>query len=246
MYGALCLKLFLSLILGSGMGFKEWWEQQPQWFKWIISGIVAITLGAIGTIVPSLLTMLYEAVGTQGFIIILTTTIPLLAALLLSQKYILDILGRKLDTITSILIKIAERLGVEVGKSVQSPGYVYTMCRWLRISREYVDNAGTHHIYVYCGHPQNPMTPHGCPPGCPYLDTSDTPTGTGAFAGLVFGGLLGLILGGAPGVFVGGLLGAIIGNSLEVAKPVQRRIAELQSRGINYAIHVDGQRLKTR
>jgi len=135
------------------------------------------------------------------------TTVPLLIALLLSQRYVLDVLGGKLDTITSILIKIAEHLGVGVGERVQSPGYVYTTCRRLRISREYVDSAGTYHIYVYCGHPQNPMTRHGCPQGCPYLDTSDTPTGAGAFAGLVLGGLLGLILGGAPGVFIGGLLG---------------------------------------
>jgi len=199
-----------------------------------------IILGLIQQLfVPGFL-WVYGIIGAQGLVVI----VLVLFAIILATMYVVSVLGRKLDDVLNVLIRIAERLGVEIGKRVQSPGYVYTTCRWLRISREYVDSAGTYHIYVYCGHPQNPMTLHGCPPGCPYLDTSDTPTGAGAFAGLVLGGLVGLILGGAPGVFIGGLLGAIIGNSLEVVKPVQRRIAELQSRGTNYAIHIDEQKLK--
>lgn len=89
------------------------------------------------------------------------------------------------------------------------------------------------------------MTIHGCPKGCPYLDTSDSPTGSGAFAGLVLGGLVGLALGGPAGVIIGGLLGAIIGNSLEETKPVQARIKELREKGIPFQIHVDEQRLKS-
>ncbi len=88
------------------------------------------------------------------------------------------------------------------------------------------------------------MTLHECPLGCPYLDTSDKPTGIGAFAGLVLGGLAGLLLGGLPGVIIGGLLGAIIGNSLEIVKPVQQKITELRKRGINYVIYVDKQKVK--
>lgn len=99
-------------------------------------------------------------------------------------------------------------------------------------------------IYVCWGHPKNPITIHGCPRGCPYLDTSDEPTGAGAFTGLVLGGLAGLVLGGPAGVIIGGLLGAIIGNSLEETKPVQRKIKELREKGIPFQIHVDEQRLK--
>ncbi len=62
------------------------------------------------------------------------------------------------------------------------------------------------------------MTIHGCPRGCPYLDTSDKPTGIGALTGLALGGLAGLILGGPAGVIIGGLLGAIVGNSFEKTK----------------------------
>jgi len=225
------------------MGVKEWWERQPQWLKWVISAIITVVLSIIGSMMPSLLGMFYGAVGVQGVAIILAITVPLFIALLLSQKYVLDILGKKLDTITDILTKIAEKLGVDVGERVYSPGFVYTSCRWLRISREEMGK-DTRHIYIYCGHPNNPMTPHGCPRGCPYLDTSDKPTGAGAFAGLVLGGLAGLVVGGAAGVIIGGLLGAIIGNSLEETKPAQARIKELREKGTPFQIHVDERRLR--
>ncbi len=114
----------------------------------------------------------------------------------------MDILGRKLDVVIDILRQIAERLKVELGEKVQSPGYVYTTCRWLRISKIEV-KGGVYHTYVYCAHPRRPMTKHGCLTPCPYLDTSDKPTGSGAFVGMVLGGLAGLILGGPSGVIVG-------------------------------------------
>jgi len=188
--------------------------------------------------IPYLFSTLYEIVGIQGIIVILAITIPLLIAVLVSQKYILNALGKKLDSIASTLIRIAEHMGIEVGEKVQSPGFVYVTCRWLRKSYEETKNS-IHHIYVYCGHPQNPMTIHGCPRECPYLDTSDEPTGSGAFAGLVLGGVAGLVLGGPAGVIIGGLLGAIIGNSLEETKPVQTRIKELKEKGIPFQIHIN-------
>ncbi len=120
--------------------------------RWIVSGIVIVILSIVSSMIPNLLGMLYETVGLRGVAIILATTIPLFVALLFSQKYVLDILGKKLDLITSILMKIAEHMGVEVGEKVHNPGLVYTSCRWLRISREEVRD-GVHHIYVYCGHP---------------------------------------------------------------------------------------------
>lgn len=135
------------------MGVKEWWERQPQWLKWVISGIVIIVLSIIGSMTPSLLGKLYKTVGRQGAAIILAITVPLFIMLLFSQKYILDVVGRKLDIITNTLVRIAEHLGIEVGEKVHSPGLVYTSCRWLRISREEVRN-GIHHICVYCSHPK--------------------------------------------------------------------------------------------
>ncbi len=144
---------------------------------------------------------------------------------------------KKLDIITNTLIKTAEHMGIKVGENVQSPGFVYASCRWLGISREEVRN-GVHHIYVYYGHPQNPMMIHGCPRECPYLDTSDEPTGAGAFTGLVLGGLTGLALGGPAGVIIRGLLGAIIGNSIEETKPVQSRIKELREKADSFQIYV--------
>jgi len=206
--------------------------------KWVISGIIMFILGFIGSLSPGWFNWFYRVVGTQGAAIILAIVVPLLIALILSHKYILDIFGRKLDIITGVLIKLAEQAGIKIGEEIQSPGYVYTACRWLRIGREEVID-GVHHIYVYCAHPKNPMTIHGCPMGCPYLDTSDRPTGSGAFAGLVLGGLAGLILGGPPGVIIGGLLGAVIGNTLEVTKPVQTRIIDLRNRGVPFQIHID-------
>ena len=170
---------------------------------------------------------------------------PLLAAQLVSTVYILDVIGRKLDRVASILIRVAERLGVDVGAEVQSPGQVYVQCRWLRISREEA-RGGIRHIYVYCAHPRNPMTRQGCPRGCPYLDVSDTRSGTGAYIGLVIGGLAGMVVGGPAGVVLGGVLGALIGNMLEEPKPVEARVKSLVERGEQVQIHVDGSRLKGR
>ncbi len=134
------------------MGFREWWERQPMWLRYLLYGLCMLVLGVMSQFVIPGFSWIYSVIKVQGLIIVLTILIPLLAMAILTTKYIVDVIGRKLDNITSILIKIAEKLGVEAGERVQSPGYIYTACRWLRISREYVDGKGTRHIYVYCVH----------------------------------------------------------------------------------------------
>lgn len=179
------------------MGFKEWWGSQLSWLKWLISGGVLFTMSLLGALTPTLLHQFYRVAGIQGVVVVFAITVPLLIAVMLAVKYILDKLGEKLDYIIGILLRIAAKMGVNIGEGVQSPGYVYATCRWLRISKEEIRDS-IRHIYVYCAHPEKPITINGCPSNCLYLDPSDKPTGSGAFAGLVLGGLGGLILGGGP------------------------------------------------
>jgi len=164
---------------------------------------------------------------------------------LLTGKYSIDVLGKKLDTIIDVLSRIARQLGVEMGEGAQSPGYVQPICRWLRISRETVEN-NVYRIYVYCAHPKNPLMPHGCPSPCPYMGMSDERGGVGAYAGPVTKGLTGLVLAGPIEVAAGGMLGVLIENMLEGPKPVRARITALKSRGEAYQLHIDRDRLSDR
>ena len=132
----------------------------------MLYGLAMFVLGAISQYIGPGFSWIYSKIGEQGTVLALIVLVPLLVSTILSTKYIVDIVGTKLDNIMNILIRMAEHMGVEVRRKVQSPGYVYMMCRWLRISREEVDETGVHHIYVYCAHPQSPMTEEGCPPGC--------------------------------------------------------------------------------
>ncbi len=221
------------------MGWKDWWEKQPDWFKVILSVLFLIVIAVISNYFPAIMKQLFNILGLQGFLIILI----LFLIIIIQTKYIVDVLGRKLDDIADILRRIAENSGINVGEEVHSPGYVYTNCRFIRISKiEVKDDA--HHVYVYCIHPNKPMKIDGCPRGCVYMDTSDKPTGDRAFGGMILGGILGGIIGGFPGALIGGILGALLGSTTEETKPVYVKVRELRNKGIPYKLHVDKNRIK--
>lgn len=146
-------RFLIRSLEGVGVGFREWWDRQPSWFRWLISGVVVFVMSLAGALAPTGFYWFYAIVGVQGIAIAFAIVVPIFLALIFTQKYVLDVISGKLDVVVDVLMKIAGHMGVEVGEEVQSPGYVYTVCRWLRISREEIRDS-VHRIYVYCIHPQ--------------------------------------------------------------------------------------------
>ena len=66
----------------------------------------------------------YVTVGVWGIAIVLIV-VPVLLPQLLSLKCMIDILGRELDAVIAILMKMCEH---EVGGRIQNPSTVYTLC----------------------------------------------------------------------------------------------------------------------
>lgn len=81
------------------------------------------------------------------------------------------------------------------------------------------------------------MDEEGCPEKCPaFVRYEPSPTGKGAFGGMVLGGFLGLI-GGAIGIIIGGIAGGALGNAvesetMEKRNPLQIKIEECRIKRI--------------
>lgn len=152
------------------------------------------------------------------------------------------IMYEKLNDVSANLREIGRGLGdgsVEIG----SLGSVYPDCRWAVLSRTETDG-GRHvrDIYVSCSHPEKPITAQGCPENCRRFEDQPQPSGSGAFGGMVIGGLVGLMVGGPVGVILFGLIGGGLGHASEAASlapKVSSEIRSCQALKLKWQIHVE-------
>lgn len=154
-------------------------------------------------------------------------------------------------------------------KLEEGSGNVTTKCKWFRVSGSYIDKMGVRHVYVYCGHPENPMRKKGCPVLCRYETLeSGSILESGGIIGSIIGILINFLLGFLIGLLIADFLGIedeftrvlvsvlVAGISVLVAplsvyreqglEPVREEAEGFRGRSGGVVFHVDKRMLKAR